>query len=71
MEDPVPKPKVIIIGAGIAGLTLSLLLAKHHIPSLIFEARPQSHTQGGTLALAPNALRVLDHCGVYEQIRAL
>ncbi|CAG8976681.1 hypothetical protein HYALB_00010806 [Hymenoscyphus albidus] len=26
------------------GLTLSLLLAKNHIPSLIYEARPQTHT---------------------------
>jgi 2-polyprenyl-6-methoxyphenol hydroxylase-like FAD-dependent oxidoreductase len=66
------KPqKVIIIGGGIAGPVLALALKQHNISSIVFEIRPKDTARdGGYLALAPNALRVLNSIGIYEQIRS-
>lgn len=44
-------------------------LKKHGIQSEIFEVRQPSYYKGGNIALAPNALRVLDHIGIYDRIR--
>lgn len=63
------KPNIVILGCGFAGPTLALILKQRGISSTIYEVRPESYTQGGNIALAPNALRVLDHVGLYEQIR--
>jgi 2-polyprenyl-6-methoxyphenol hydroxylase-like FAD-dependent oxidoreductase len=51
-------------------MTLALSLAKQGsiIPS-IYELREQGDNRGANIALAPNGLRVLDHVGVYDQIR--
>jgi 2-polyprenyl-6-methoxyphenol hydroxylase-like FAD-dependent oxidoreductase len=48
---------------------LALSLHKRNISTAIFEARPESYVQGGNIALAPNALRVLDRLGAYEALR--
>ena len=77
-----PTPRIAIIGAGLGGLAFALSLHAHGIPCTIYEARPapaaNSSNQtsyftpngdGGYLALAPNALRVLDRIGAYERIR--
>lgn len=37
--------------------------------SEIFEVREPNYYKGGNIALAPNALRVLDHVGIYDRIR--
>lgn len=60
--------KVIIIGGGIGGPVLALALQQHNINCSIFEARDQAAADGGFVALAPNALRMLDHVGVYDRI---
>jgi 2-polyprenyl-6-methoxyphenol hydroxylase-like FAD-dependent oxidoreductase len=61
---------VLINGAGLAGLSLAIALAKCNIRSTIFEIRPVPTTIGGTITLAPNALHVLDQTiGVYDRIR--
>jgi 2-polyprenyl-6-methoxyphenol hydroxylase-like FAD-dependent oxidoreductase len=61
---------VLINGAGLAGLSLAIALAKRNIRSTIFEIRAVPTTIGGTLVLAPNALRVLDQTmGIYDRIR--
>ncbi|KAK4988801.1 hypothetical protein LTR28_001664 [Elasticomyces elasticus] len=58
-----------IIGGGFAGMTMAFFLKKHGISSAIDEARDKNYTSGGNIALAPNALRVLDHAGVYDCVR--
>ena len=51
------------------GITLALSLSAHHIPCTIYEATQDSFLLGGAIALAPNALRLLDSMGVYEEIK--
>jgi len=62
---------VLIIGGGLAGPALALALARQNIRSTIFELRPTRGDSGGSISLAPNALRALDKaCGVYDRIRS-
>lgn len=63
------QPHVAILGCGFAGPVLALTLKHRGISSTIYEARSESYTQGGNIALAPNALRVLDHLSIYETVR--
>ena len=60
---------VAVIGAGFAGMAVSLFLQKHGFHPTIYETRDESYTSGGNIALAPNALRVLDHLGIFDKIR--
>jgi len=63
-----PLNNVAIIGAGLAGLGLSLFLKQHNIHSTIYELRPAAVTSAGAVMLAPNALRSLDAISVYARI---
>ncbi|KAF9884533.1 hypothetical protein FE257_001478 [Aspergillus nanangensis] len=61
---------IAIVGGGIAGPALALSLKKHHgIVSTIYELRPEGDDRGVNIALAPNAVRVLQHIGVYDELR--
>jgi 2-polyprenyl-6-methoxyphenol hydroxylase-like FAD-dependent oxidoreductase len=60
---------IAIIGAGLSGLTLALALDKQSIPCTIYESRSASLDIGGAIMLSPNALRILDAVGIYEQIK--
>lgn len=51
---------VIITGAGLAGPSLAIALAKQSIRSTILERRPYSQDIGGVIMLAPNAMHVMD-----------
>lgn len=61
--------QVAIIGGGLAGPVLALCLKKHGIRAAIYETRPKDYQRGGNIALAPNALRVMDHIGIYDRLR--
>ncbi|PLB42125.1 FAD-dependent oxidoreductase [Aspergillus candidus] len=69
-SKPAPVENIAIIGAGLSGLTLALALHQHSIPCTIYEARSAPLNIGGAIMLSPNALRILDHLGVYDRIRA-
>ncbi|KAF3909221.1 hypothetical protein ABW20_dc0103235 [Dactylellina cionopaga] len=66
-----PAPSIAIVGSGLSGLALSLFLNRL-IPDAtikIYEVRPSTHTStSGTINLTPNALRVLDHLGIYKSL---
>ncbi|KAF2729129.1 monooxygenase [Polyplosphaeria fusca] len=48
-------PKIALIGAGPASLTLANILQRHSIPLTIYESSPTPRNQGGTLDLHPAA----------------
>lgn len=50
-------------------MALAVLLQNHGIQATIYEKRDEAYCSGGNIALAPNALRVLDRIGVYNNIR--
>lgn len=50
IASSMPKP-ILIIGSGIAGLSLSRTLQRHSIPSLIFDASPSTRRQGFGITL--------------------
>ena len=65
--------KIIIIGAGIAGLATALALTRWLPESpdiIILETRPRPSTIGGAIGLTPNAQRCLYHLGVLSHIQA-
>ncbi|KAF2111339.1 hypothetical protein BDV96DRAFT_582005 [Lophiotrema nucula] len=70
------KPmNIIILGGGIAGLTTALALTKYAPANLVpqitlYEIRPKPATIGGAVNLTPNALRLLNHLGALQEIRA-
>ncbi|PWY70805.1 FAD/NAD(P)-binding domain-containing protein [Aspergillus sclerotioniger CBS 115572] len=59
---------IAIIGAGLSGLALALALHQQSIPCTIYEARSAPLNIGGAIMLSPNALRILDHLGVYTRL---
>jgi len=61
---------VYIAGAGIAGLTLALALAKFGASVVILERSSTVTEFGAGLQLSPNARRVLNQLGLDRQIKA-
>ncbi len=63
-----PIKSAAIIGAGIAGLTAALALARHGIRSEIFEQAEALTEVGAGLQISPNASRILDTLGVLDPL---
>jgi salicylate hydroxylase len=61
-------PHVVIIGAGVGGLTLALLLRRRGIPADVLEQSAELREVGAAIALAANATRVLQHLGLGESL---
>ena len=66
--------RILILGAGVSGLTTAMALNKFANPSRppsieICEIRPEPGTVGGAVNLTPNALRLLDVLGVLSIIK--
>ena len=62
--------KYSIIGAGIGGLTTALAFEKNGIDYQVFEKASELSEVGAGIWLAPNALQVLEHLGVLNDIKA-
>jgi 2-polyprenyl-6-methoxyphenol hydroxylase-like FAD-dependent oxidoreductase len=62
------QPKIGIVGAGPASLTLANILQKHSIPFTVFESASELRTQGGSLDLHPESGQLaLKEAGLWEQ----
>lgn len=69
--DSLPARKIIIAGAGIAGLTAALAFAGHGFEIDIFERSPKLEEVGAGLQLSPNATRILERMGVLPRLLQL
>jgi 2-polyprenyl-6-methoxyphenol hydroxylase-like FAD-dependent oxidoreductase len=62
------KPPVVIIGAGVGGLTLALLLRQRGIVAEVLEQSAELREVGAAVGLAANATRVLHHLSLGEPL---
>ncbi|WP_179957439.1 FAD-dependent oxidoreductase [Exilibacterium tricleocarpae] len=63
------KPEVIVIGAGIAGLTAAACLLKNGYRVRVYEQSDHLSELGAGIQISANAGRVLHHLGLEEQLR--
>ncbi|MCR4268181.1 FAD-dependent monooxygenase [Nitratireductor sp. ZSWI3] len=62
------EPALVIAGAGVAGLTLALALARHGLAARLYERAPELTEVGAGLQLSPNATRLLGRLGVLDTL---
>lgn len=60
---------VAIAGGGIGGIATAIALAKHGIPSRVFERRATFPEEGAGIQIGPNGTRILEHLGVADLLR--
>ena len=64
--------RIIIVGAGITGLTLANALQHADADFLLLESRSEIAPQvGASIGLAPNGSRILDQLSCYEELEKL
>lgn len=61
--------QIAIIGGGIGGLTAALALQQYGFQAEVFEQAPVLLDVGAAIAMWPNAMRVLEHLQLAENIR--
>ncbi|KAG0281196.1 hypothetical protein BGZ95_006022 [Linnemannia exigua] len=66
-DDP---PRVLIAGAGLAGLFLGILLEKAGIPYEIFERSAEIKPLGAIMCLNPSIHPAFEQLGLYEQLKS-
>jgi salicylate hydroxylase len=60
---------IIIVGAGIGGLTAALTIVRAGYRAVVLERAPQLEQAGAGIQLSPNAMRVLMSLGLAEPLR--
>ncbi|KAF7349014.1 FAD/NAD(P)-binding domain-containing protein [Mycena venus] len=69
--------QIIIVGAGLSGLTLALALTDPKFQTAtpfhvtLYELRARDYHHGGAIMLSPNSLRLYDKLGVYDHLKTL
>ncbi|KAF9207695.1 hypothetical protein BGZ49_010729 [Haplosporangium sp. Z 27] len=70
MSSTEKKPKVLIVGAGIGGLTLGAILEKANIPYEIFEKASALKPLGSAISVGPPVIPMFIQLGIFDQIVA-
>ncbi|KAK5796991.1 hypothetical protein F5H01DRAFT_373662 [Linnemannia elongata] len=65
------RPKVLIVGAGLAGLTLGMLLHKADIPFEIYERAAEVKPLGSAMYFNSTTANLFKQCGIYEEFLAI
>ncbi|KAG0203750.1 hypothetical protein BGX33_008920 [Mortierella sp. NVP41] len=65
------RPRVLIVGAGLGGLTLAMLLQKADIPYEIFERAPQVKPLGSAIVLTAIVAPLFRQLGLEEEYHSL
>ncbi|MFF0413283.1 FAD-dependent monooxygenase [Kitasatospora sp. NPDC004745] len=60
---------VLVVGGGIVGLTASLALSQHGVPSLLVEAHPGTHDHPRARSLNARAMEIYRELGVADAVR--
>ncbi|OHE92886.1 hypothetical protein CORC01_11828 [Colletotrichum orchidophilum] len=60
--------QVLIVGAGIGGLTLAAILSRLEVSCKVLERSDMLRPVGAGISLSPNGLRMLDQLGVYDKV---
>ncbi|KAF9126825.1 hypothetical protein BGW39_006329 [Mortierella sp. 14UC] len=64
------RPRVLIVGAGLGGLTLGAILQKSDIPYEIFERTPDMKPLGSAITFTPVTAAFWEQLGMYEEFLA-
>ncbi|KAG0204434.1 hypothetical protein BGX28_003616 [Mortierella sp. GBA30] len=64
------RPKVLIVGAGLGGLTLALLLERAGVPYEIFERAAVVKPLGSAISLTANTASLFRQLGIYDEFTA-
>ncbi|KAF9927652.1 hypothetical protein FBU30_002991 [Linnemannia zychae] len=67
----IEKPRVLIVGAGIAGMTLGMLLHKAKIPFKIFERAAVVKPLGTAMNFNATTAVMFKQCGIYDEFLAV
>ncbi|KAG0264495.1 hypothetical protein BG011_006659 [Mortierella polycephala] len=65
--QPTGRPKVLIVGAGLAGITLAILLEKAGVPYDVYERATEVKPLGAALYIGPNMAPLFHQIGIYDE----
>jgi salicylate hydroxylase len=69
MSGTLEPLQVVIVGAGIAGLTAAIALRKHPLINVtLYDKATELKEIGASIALGPNGLRTLERLGLHDAI---
>lgn len=69
MEFGSEEQEIVILGAGICGLSTALALHRKGIPSLVLERSDSLRQTGAAISILDNGWRALDQLGVGAELR--
>ncbi|KAG0079816.1 hypothetical protein BGZ93_008401 [Podila epicladia] len=70
-EENMKKPTVLIVGAGLGGLTLAILLHKAKIPFFVYERAHAVKHLGSAMSLGPPVTNLFKQLGIFDEFQAM